>query len=98
MAYKIKPSLFAKEDRKDIAKHLSQYSVNAPIKFKNELKRYIGIVAQMPEIFSKYYANPEYRHVVVYGSYVMFYTVDEIEKIVYICRILHGSQDIESIL
>ena len=98
MAYKVKTSIFAKDDRKSITQYLSQYSSNAPIKFRNELKKYIGIVSQSPEIFSKYNASPNYRHVVVYGSYVMFYTVEESERIVYIYRILHGSQDIESIL
>ena len=98
MAYRVTTSTFAKDDRKSIVQYLSQYSANAPVKFRNELKKYIGIVSQSPEIFSKYNANPNYRHVVVYGSYVMFYTVEESKRIVYIYRILHGSQDIESIL
>ena len=98
MGYRIRPSMFAKYDKKSIVQYLSQYSVSAPAKFKEELKRYFGIISQMPDIFSKYSTDTDYRHVVVYGSYVMFYTVNDIAKTVYIYRILHGSQDIESIL
>ena len=98
MAYTVKPSTFAKRDKKNIVDYLAQYSVNAPQKFKNELKKYIGIIGKTPNIFSVYNANPDYRHVVVFGSYVMFYTVDEASKMVFIYRILHGSQNIENIL
>jgi len=58
MAYKVKTSTFARDDRRSIVKYLSQYSVNAPDKFRNELTKYIDIIGQSPEIFSKYYANP----------------------------------------
>ena len=92
MTYKVVPSIFAKDDKKSIIEYLSQYSVNAPVKFKNEMKRYFGIIGQTPDIFARYNANPAYRHVVVYGSYVMFYTVNETDKIVYVYRILHGAK------
>jgi plasmid stabilization system protein ParE len=98
MSYSVKPSRFAKEDRKNITVHLEQYSKTAPSRFNNELKRYIGILGETPYIFAEYSSNPEYRHVVVFGSYVMFYTVDEPLKTVYVYRILHGAQDIENIL
>lgn len=98
MKYSVKPSIYAKEDRKSITEFLEQYSATAPSKFKNELKRYIGIIGDTPYIFAEYRTNPDYRHVVVYGSYVMFYTVDEPTKTVHIYRILHGAQDIENIL
>ena len=98
MQYSVRTSIFAKEDRKSITRYLSQYSVNAPVKFRQELSKYIGIVGKMPYIFSVYNANPAFRHIVVFGSYTMFYTVNEAEKIVLIYRILHGSQDIENIL
>ena len=98
MAYTVKPSIHAREDRKNIVRYLSQYSVNAPYKFKNELKKYIQILSQTPLIFAAYNFNPEYRHVVIYGSYVIFYTVNEKDRTVFIYRILHGAQDIENIL
>jgi len=98
MSYSVKPSRFAKEDRKNITIYLEQYSKTAPSRFSKELKKYIGILSETPFIFSEYQSKPEYRHVVIFGSYVMFYTVDESLKTVYIYRILHGAQDIESIL
>ena len=98
MIYTVRTSTFAKEDRKNIAKYLAQYSVSAPRRFRQELKRYIKIVSHTPYIFSKYNADTNYRHVVIFGSYVMFYIASEEDKIVYIYRVLHGSQDIENIL
>ena len=98
MSYTIKPSRFAKEDRKNITVYLEQYSKTAPARFRNELKRYIEILSETPYIFSEYQANQNYRHVVIFGSYVLFYTVDEAVKTVCIYRILHGAQDIENIL
>ena len=98
MTYEIKVSTFAKTDRQDIVRYLEQYSVNAPNRFKQELKKYIRIVCENPYIFSENYVNPNYRSVVIYGSYVMFYTVDETAKMIFVYRILHGSQNIEQIL
>ena len=98
MRYTAKASTQAKNDRKRIVKYLSQFSVNAPIKFKQELKKHIDFVTSTPNMFSRWDSNPDYRHVVIFGSYVMFYTVDEASKIVFIYRILHGSQDIANIL
>jgi plasmid stabilization system protein ParE len=98
MAYTVKTSIFAKSDRQSIVKYLSQYSVNAPFRFKQELKKYIEIVSKSPLIFSVSDVAPKYRHVGIFGSYVMFYAVDETSKTVFIYRILHGSQDIEHIL
>jgi len=98
MEYKIRISTFAKMDKKDIIQYLEQYSVNAPSRFEQELKKYIGIICENPYIFSEHYVNPNYRSVVVYGSYIMFYTVDELSNIVFIYRILHGSQNIDKIL
>ena len=98
MAYRVVPSVYAKDDKNSIVTYLSQFSVGAPVKFKNELKRYFRIIGQTPDIFAKYNTNPNFRHVVVYGSYVMFYKVNETDKIVQVYRILHGAQDIERIL
>jgi len=98
MNYTVTPSRFAKEDRRNITVFLEQYSKTAPKRFNNELKRYITILGNTPHIFFVFQSNPEYRHVVVFGSYVILYTIDDELKIVYIYRILHGAQDIENIL
>ena len=98
MFYAVRISTHAKADREGIAIHLSQYSVIAPRRFKQELRKYIDIISKTPLIFSRYESNPAYRHVVVYGSYVLFYTVSEADRVVSIYRILHGAQDIDGIL
>ena len=96
--FAVKMSTFSKTDRQNISQYLAQYSASAPNRFKQELERYIGIIGETPLIFSTYNADPRYRHVVIYGSYVMFYTVDETAKTVFVYRVLHGSQNIENIL
>jgi len=96
--YKIKISKQARTDKNDIVNYLAQFSITAPLKFKSELKKNLDIITKMPNIFALWDYDPRYRHVVVFGSYVLFYTVDEINKLVYVYRILHGSQDIEKIL
>ena len=98
MGYTVRTSTFAKRDKSSIVKYLEQYSVSAPIRFKQELENYIDLVSRTPYIFATYHADPRYRHVVVFGSYVMFYTVNEADKTVFVYRILHGAQDIENIL
>jgi len=98
MRYIVKVSTYAKADRNGITEYLAQFSAATPIKFERELRKCIEIVGDMPNIFSKYSSNPNYRHVVVFGSYIMFYVVDEKDKTVFIYRILHGSQDIVNIL
>jgi len=96
--YSIKPSFLSKNDKKEIIRYLEQYSSTAPVKFKKELKKYLQILNSTPYIFAVYNTNPEYRHVVVYGSYVLFYTVDDVNKEVFVYRILHGAQDIGNII
>ena len=98
MKYTVKPSVFAKTDKKEIIKHLDQYSTTAPTRFRQALKKYLDIISDNPHIFSVYQASPAYRHVVVYDSYVIFYSIDEQTKIVLLHRILHGAQDIENVL
>ena len=98
MKYNVKVSTHAKNDKNEIVKYLSQFSVNAPVKFIQELKNYITFLHSTPNMFSIWNSNPDYRHVVVFGSYVMFYTVDDAAQTVFIYRILHGSQDVANIL
>ena len=98
MKYKVKTSTHARDDRQNIVKYLSQFSASAPAKFKQELKKYIEYLHSTPNMFSTWESNPNFRHVVVFGSYVLFYVVDEATKTVFVYRILHGSQDIANIL
>ena len=98
MKYTIKTSTFAKADRQNITHYLSQYSTIAPIKFQQELKKYIEIIQQTPHIFSEYIPDRNYRHVVIFGSYTIFYRINETDKTVFLYRILHGAQDIGNIL
>jgi plasmid stabilization system protein ParE len=98
MDYTVKVSVFARRDKQDIMKYLAQYSTNAPYKFERELKRLITIIGRTPYIYAVFYSAPKYRYVVVFGSYILFYAVNEINKELLIYRILHSAQDIDHIL
>jgi mRNA-degrading endonuclease RelE of RelBE toxin-antitoxin system len=60
------------------------------------IKKYIEIVGQSPLIFSVSDFAPKYRHVVIFGSYVMFYAVDETNKTVFIYRILVTTHELSA--
>ena len=98
MKYQVKSSILAKADRQRITKYLAQYSTSAPEKFKQELKRYLDLIGEQPNLFAVFPANPNYRHVVVFGSYSLFYTVNETGKTVWVYRILHAAQNTEGML
>ena len=94
MKYSIKFSVFAREDVREIKKHLAQFYLSTPEKFTSELKRCIAMLETTPKMFEVYECNQNYRKIVVY-NYVVFYRIDEERKRVFIYRVLHGKQDRE---
>ena len=97
MKYSIKYSVFAREDVREIKKHLAQFYPSTPEKFTSELKRCIAMLVTTPKMFEAYENNTNYRKMVV-QDYVVFYRIDEEEKRVLIYRVLHGKQDREQYL
>jgi len=94
MNYKIKylPETIA--DRDAIKDYLSQYYVSTVKKFFKLLKEKTALLTRFPYSCPAYEDDPDYR-VLIVGDYLVFYMVNEDEKIVEIHRIFHGSRDIK---
>ena len=72
MKYAIQYSVSAREDVREIKKHLAQFYPSTPQKFTAELKRCVAMLKTTPQIFQEYEGNPVYPKMVV-QNYVLFY-------------------------
>ena len=96
MKYKIQYSHFAEDDVREIKKYLSQFYPSTKNNFLDELKRRIDFIRTNPSSYEVCDSNPAYRKMLVL-EYVVFYRVDEDEKIVLLYRlyrVLHGKRDV----
>jgi addiction module RelE/StbE family toxin len=93
MKYEIRFLEIAKEDKETIKKYLSQFYPGTPKGFTNELKNCIRNLKDMPYMYQDFEYNKEYRRAVI-GNYLVFYKIDDDEKIVKIYRILPGMWDL----
>ena len=82
----------ATKDLDEIADYLSQFYENTFPKFMTALRRQIAHLREMPHIGVKY---KDFRRLVVL-DYLVFYQVDEDKRVVTICAILHGAQDLQN--
>jgi addiction module RelE/StbE family toxin len=93
MKYKIKFLEIAKKDKEAIKRYLSQFYPSTPKRFINELKHCINNLKDMPYMYQEFEYNGEYRRAVI-GNYLVFYKIDDDERIVKIYRILPGMWDL----
>jgi len=93
MQYKIRYSIFAKEDMREIKKYLSQFYPNTSQKFMQEMKRHVERLKDTPKIYEKYGNDSNYRKMIV-RDYAVFYQINEDAKVVFLYRILYGKVDI----
>ena len=84
----------AKQNLQEIDEYLSQFYESTPAKFFKELYKKLSMLKDHPHIGSPYLPNPKYRKIGV-GDYLVFYTVDEAQRIVEVHRVLHSRRDIE---
>ena len=91
--YRIKYLPDTVTDRANIKEYLSQYYESTAKEFFILLKAKIEQLKEFPYSCPVYEDDLEYRRLVV-GDYLVFYRVNDKEKIVEIHRIFHGSQDI----
>jgi plasmid stabilization system protein ParE len=77
----------------EIRTYLSQYYESTATNFFRLLKKEIQLLKEDPNICKIYDDDPDYRTQTV-GSYLVFYSINEDDKIVEIHRILHYSRDI----
>jgi plasmid stabilization system protein ParE len=97
MPYKLDYKYRAKQDLKSIFKYLGLFYPSTPLKFKQDFNTTKRFLRDNPYIYPIYLSNPIYRKAVV-QKYIVFYTINEDEKLVEIYRILPGNMDIENII
>ena len=97
MEYSLCYSNFFFDDLAVVMAYLSQYSDSAPSRFKDHLFERIEKVKTMPEMYATYSFAPEYRHIVI-DRYIVIYRVEKEGRKIYMYRLLHGAQDIQSYL
>ena len=91
MTYRIRLSERAKQDRDIIRAHLRQFYRNTAKNFFSALKKHLSLLCDSPYIGTP---HKDHRRLVV-GEYLVFYQVDEIDRMIVISRILHGSQNMD---
>ena len=93
MMYDVTLLPVAKQDLLGAADYLSQFYPSTTEKLLKNLRNKLSLLKEQPYIGAKYIPNPKYRRLII-GDYLAFYTIDEADKKIEICRILHGSRDV----
>jgi plasmid stabilization system protein ParE len=91
--YTIRFIALAQDDKRNIKAYLSRFYPKTPVKFLAALKRQLQGLRENPYQYPVYLENPAYRKLVA-SSYLVFYQIDEDQKLVKIHRIIPGSWDI----
>ena len=99
MNYQVNISDKAGEDLRQIYLYIAN-TLMAPVTAKRQLQRLEGNILgldYMPSMFKIYEKEPwrsRKLHVMPVDNYVVFYFIDEKEKIVTVTRVLYGRMDI----
>ena len=88
----------ARNDLREIHEYLSEFGENPNKKFRASFEKFCCQIVDTPQMFNKYEHNPNFRMAAIIFEYLIFYQVDEKNKKVKIYRVLHGKQNIKSML
>jgi len=94
MKYRVRYLITARHDREAIKSHLKEFSTTAALRLFEKIKRKMEYVKINPYIYEVYERRPQFRRMVV-EDYLVFYHVNNVEKIIEVHRILHGMMDIQ---
>ena len=83
----------ARQDIKDITSYLTQFYASTARNFTSKLKKQVGQLRKLPLMYPIYEKDPLFRRMVI-DDYLLFYSVDEKQKLVIIHRIFHSKRDI----
>ena len=96
---KISVLALARDDLREIHEYLlSEYGGNPPVKFRASFEKFCSQVVNMPQMYSNYRYNPQYRSAVIAYDYIVFYKVNENADAVEVYRVLHGKRSIQPLL
>jgi len=94
MKYRAKFLITAKQDREVIKAYLNQFSTKAYIRLLAKIKRNIEYAKSNPYMYEVYERRPNFRRMVV-EDYLVFYKINESERLIEVHHILHGMIDIQ---
>jgi plasmid stabilization system protein ParE len=94
MGYTIRFLPTAKNNVKEIKQYLSQFYPNTPKRFTTSLKNALEGLKTMPYMCPAYETLPPFRKMVV-ANYLVFYTINDEQKLIEIHRVLPGTWDVE---
>ena len=97
MTYKIKYLPLAVQDLNDIARYLADFYPKTSSRVLKELREKITKLGDTPKMCEVYRFDPAYRRMVV-DQYLVFYRVNDENKIVEIHRVLRGAWDLPQYL
>jgi addiction module RelE/StbE family toxin len=84
----------AEIDIRNIISYIT-YEFDAPVtaeRIKNDFKKAVLRLSESPELYPRILELEEYRKIPI-KNYLIFYTVDKLNKVVYVERVLHSSQN-----
>ena len=94
MKYTIKFLQIARDDLREVRTYLSQFYPSTAGNFLTELRKQVDRLKDMPLMCEQYHDEPYYRKLMV-GDYLVFYHVNDENRMIEIHRVLHGSRDIK---
>ena len=97
MMYKIKYLPLAVQDLNEIARYLSGFYPKTASRVLKELREKITKLGDPPKMCEVYRLDPAYRKMVV-DQYLVFYRVNDENKIVEIHRVLRGAWNLPQYL
>ena len=95
MKYKAKYLSTARKDREEIKAYLNQFSSKAYARLVGKIRRNIEYAKTNPYMYEVYERRPKFRRMVV-EDYLVFYKINESERLIEVHHILHGMIDIQS--
>jgi plasmid stabilization system protein ParE len=94
MSYRATYSDDAKSDAKEIMAYLAQFYASAARDFKTGPVERVNALKDMPLSCPAYERDPFFRRMVL-GDYLLFYNVDESQKLITIHRVFHHAGNID---
>ena len=98
MKYKTKILNLAKNDLKEIRDYLSDFGSIPKRNFKESFKLCADNISNNPYMYPEHEDNKNYRKAVIQYGYIVFFTVDENDKTIYISRILNSKRNVKDVL
>jgi len=83
----------ARQDLKDIASYLSQFYAGTARNFTSKLKKQVRQLKTLPYMYPAYEEDPLFRRMII-DDYLLFYSVDDRQKMVIIHHVFHSKRDI----